>query len=94
MAVFHGDWETERLQVRARLEELWGGVFADRRPVGELWCCVTGMDLGPDRVPEKGWRAFQVMERWGGLDQTTWIRMTAVVPPEFAGRRVVALLNP
>ena len=22
MAVFHGDWETERLQVRARLEEL------------------------------------------------------------------------
>lgn len=94
MAVFHGDWETERLQVRARLEELWGGVFADRRPVGELWCCVTGMDLGPDRVPEKGWRAFQVMERWGGLDQTTWFRMTAVVPPEFAGRRVVALLNP
>lgn len=82
MTVFHGDWETERLQVRARLEELWGGVFADRRPVGALWCCVTGMDLGPDRVPEKGWRAFQVMDRWGGLVARRQMRGRFVVMAE------------
>ncbi|NLF57380.1 MAG: alpha-mannosidase [Candidatus Hydrogenedens sp.] len=94
MAVFDADWKTEFMQLRARLDELRGRVFSDCRPMGDLWRCVTGPGKGPEGIPASGWSAFQPMERWGHYDQTTWFRMRAVVPKEFAGKRVVALLNP
>ena len=91
---FEADWRTELMQLRVRLNEIRGAIFSPRRPMGDLWRCVTGPGRGPEAIPKAGWQPFKVMERWGRHDQTTWFRMRAVVPKEFAGRRVVALINP
>jgi alpha-mannosidase len=91
---FDADWKVELLQLRARLHEIEGTIFSPRQPIGDLWRCDTGTGRGPESPPKEGWNPFQLMDRWGGLDQTTWFRMRAVVPPEFAGLRVVAILQP
>jgi len=91
---FDADWKVELLQLRPRLGEIEGTIFSPRRPIGDLWRCDLGTGHGPEQPPKEGWNPFQIMERWGGKDQTTWFRMRAVVPPEFAGRRVVAILKP
>ena len=56
--------------------------------------CVTGTGKGPESIPKNGWQPFKVMERWGGYDQTTWFRMYATLPKEYAGKCAVAILNP
>ena len=91
---FDADWTVELLQLRKRLGEIEGTIFAPRQPIGDLWRCDTGAGHGPEQPPKEGWNPFQIMDRWGGQDQTTWFRMRAVVPPGFAGRRVVAILQP
>ena len=91
---FDADWKVELLQLRARLNEIEGTIFAPRQPIGDLWRCDMGTGHGPESPPKEGWNPSQVMDRWGGLDQTTWFRMRAVVPPVFAGLRVVAILQP
>jgi len=91
---FDADWKVELLQLRARLREIEGTIFAPRQPIGDLWRCDTGTGHGPEAPPKEGWNPFQIMDRWGGKDQTTWFRMRAVVPREFAGQRVAAILKP
>ncbi len=91
---FDADWKVELLQLQKRLTEIEGTIFSPRQPIGDLWRCDMGTGHGPESPPKEGWNPFQVMDRWGGKDQTTWFRMRAVVPPEFAGHRVVAILVP
>ncbi|MCF6284979.1 MAG: alpha-mannosidase, partial [Candidatus Hydrogenedentes bacterium] len=94
MAHFDAERTIECRQIEARLEEIKATFYSHRRPIGGLEYSVTGQGLGPERVPESGWKPFQVMQAWGGYDQTTWFRMEMVVPKEFKGQRVVALLRP
>ncbi len=92
------NFEVERLeriqQLRNRLGEVYGTVFEDARPLQNLRYCVTGPGKGPESMPKSGWKPFEVMQRWGGFDQTTWFRMRARVPKAFGGRRVVARIVP
>jgi alpha-mannosidase len=94
MASFDVERVIEVRQLRNRLEEIRGTVFSHRQPLTQLRCCVTGRFKGPESMPKSGWRPFKIMERWGGLDQTTWFRMTARVPKAFAGQRVATMIRP
>lgn len=94
MAHFDVERQIELLQVRNRLRELRNAFFSDRRPIGKIEHVVTGRGLGPERAPAKGWKPFSVGEMWGGFDEATWFRMKAVVPKEFKGQTVVALIRP
>lgn len=45
------------------------------------------------RVPEADYRPFTIGEPWGGPWSTTWFRFTAQIPPEWAGKRVEAVID-
>lgn len=94
MPHFDADWDVMLMQLRNRLQEIHSLIFSPRREIQELYRTVTGLGKGPEGIPKTGWSPFKVMERWGGYDQTTWFRMQAVVPAEFSGKTVAALLNP
>lgn len=93
MAEFEVERQVELLQVRNRLRELRGRIFSHRQPIGGIEFVVTGRGLGPERVPKSGWRPFAIGNLWGGFDETTWFRMHVVVPKEFKGHTVVALIR-
>lgn len=93
MAHFEVERQIELLQVRSRLRELRRCIFTHRRPIGQIDCLVTGRGLGPERVPKGIWKPFTAGTLWGGFDETTWFRMRAVVPKEFRGHTVVALIR-
>ena len=48
---FDADWKVELLQLRARLNEIEGTIFAPRRPIGDLWRCDMGTGHGPETPP-------------------------------------------
>jgi len=93
MPNFDAERNIETQQIDARLKEIQATIYSHRQPIGPMEHCVTGQGLGPERMPEKGWKPFPMMGRWGGFDQTTWFRMTAVIPKEFQGQQVVALIR-
>jgi alpha-mannosidase len=94
MANFDAERVLEIQQIESRLREIQATIYSQRQPIGGLEACVTGMGLGPERMPEAGWKPFAVKDRWGGYDQTTWFRMTARIPKSFAGQTAVALIRP
>jgi len=94
MANFDAERAIEFQQIERRLEEIQETIYSGRQPIGGLECCVTGKGLGPERVPQTGWKPFAVMDRWGGYDQTTWFRMAMMVPKAFRGQTTVALIRP
>lgn len=94
MANFDAERTIECQQIERRLEEIQATIYSQRQPIGPLEHCVTGQGLGPERMPESGWKPFAVGDAWGGYDQTTWFRMTMTVPAAFKGQRVVALIRP
>lgn len=94
MAHFDVERQIELLQVRNRLRELRASFVTERRAMGKIEHVVTGRGLGPARAPKSGWKPFAVGEFWGGYDETTWFRMNAVVPKDFKGQQVVALIRP
>ena len=81
-------------QLKVRLRELEETIYHDRQPIGTIEACVTGQGKGPEEPPRKGWKPFQVYQRWGGFDQTTWFRMTVVTPESMKGKRMVAFIRP
>ncbi|NIA14616.1 MAG: alpha-mannosidase [Nitrospiraceae bacterium] len=92
------NFDAERLheanQLRTRLREIQETIYEQRQPIGKIEACLTGPGLGPQRMPKKGWKPFNVHDRWGGFDQTTWFRMTVKVPASMKGMRVVARIRP
>ena len=94
MANFERERSIEARQIRIRLEEIKSTFYALRLPIGPIQCRITGTGRGPERAPRRGWKPFEMHGRWGGLDQTWWFRMRAVIPPEMAGQPVVALIRP
>lgn len=93
MPHFEAERVMELRQIRNRVREIGEKIFTPRIPLGKVQCCVAGMGKGPEAIPKTGWKPFSLMQRWGGLDQTAWFKMTAVIPEEFKGQRVVALLR-
>lgn len=94
MPSFETERHMEAEQIKNRLEEIRQTIFVSRHPIGALEACVTGPGLGPGQPPKTGWQPFLPHQRWGGFDQTTWFRFTAIVPPAMKGQRVVALVRP
>jgi alpha-mannosidase len=94
MPNFESERRIESDQIRNRLREIEETIYSQRQPIGKLEACVTGTGRGPERAPDKGYDAFQVHDRWGGFDQTTWFRMTVKVPASMKGRAVVAIIQP
>ncbi|MDZ4858757.1 MAG: alpha-mannosidase [Candidatus Hydrogenedentes bacterium] len=93
MPFFDTERSIEAAQLRVRIREIGETIYSDRQPIGKIACCVTGLRRGPERAPENGWKPFDIGQRWGGYDQTTWFRMRAVVPKSMKGRRVLALIR-
>lgn len=85
--------QIELRQARCRLTEIRAFVYTQRKPMDGLEYCITGTGRGPEKPPERGWKPFQARSRWGGLDETTWFRMRAVLPTEYRGKCAVALLR-
>lgn len=84
----------ESIQVRNRIREIEGTIYSGRRPIGGVEACVTGPGQGPGTVPAKGWAPFDVHQRWGGFDQTTWFRFRVVTPADMRGKPLVAFVRP
>jgi alpha-mannosidase len=84
----------ESEQVYQRLREIEETIYSNRQPIGNIQACVTGPNLGPAQMPKTGWKTFEVHQRWGGYDQTTWFRMKLKVPASMKGKRVVAFIRP
>ena len=94
--MLHSDPERriESEQIRSRLREIEDTIYSNRQPIGNFQVCVTGVGLGPARIPKSGWKPFAVHERWGGFDQTTWFRMRVRIPASMKGHRVLAFVRP
>ena len=84
----------EHEQIRTRIRRLKETIYTDRQPIGKIEACVTGPNLGPERMPKSGWKPFEVHQRWGGFDQTTWFRLKIKIPASMKGKRVVAMIRP
>jgi alpha-mannosidase len=94
MPNFEAERRIEADQIRVRLAEIEETIYTLRQPIGGLQACVTGPGKGPERAPKSGWKPFEVHDRWGGFDQTTWFKMTVKVPAAMKGHRVVVFIRP
>ena len=94
MPNFEAERTLEARQFHARLKEIQDTIHSQRQPIGDIEACVTGPDLGPERMPKSGWKPFARHQCWGGFDQTTWFRMAVTVPKSMKGHCVVALVRP
>jgi len=94
MPNFDGERQIEAAQIKNRIEEIKATIYTDRRPMGKLEACVTGPGLGPESIPQTGWKSFAGFERWGGFDQTTWFKGRVTIPSAMKGQRVVTLIRP
>jgi alpha-mannosidase len=81
-------------QTRNLLHEIEPTIYTQRQAIGRIEAVVTGVNKGPERAPKTGWKPFEVNQRWGGFDQTTWFRMTLTIPESMKGQRVVAFVRP
>lgn len=93
MPHFDTERRIELAQLHNRLAELRRTVHTSHTPVQGLQFAVTGPGKGPEDPPAKGWKPFALGSRWGGLDQTTWFRMTATLPAAFKGHPAAAVLR-
>ena len=93
MPNFPAERSIEHGQILKRLEEIRETVYSHRQPIGKLKAVVTGKAKGPEPMPKSGWKSFEVLDMWGGYDQTTWFKMTVQVPVSMKGQRVVALVR-
>ena len=94
MPHLEAEWMIEGQRLVNRIQEIRSTIYSDRQPMADLRHCDTGPGRGPERMPKSGWKPFEVRQRWGGLDQVTWFRMTAKLPKSFRGKCVAALLRP
>jgi alpha-mannosidase len=89
----HDDQNKTRARIRRALDlRLRPRIFESREPCEvSLFSCG-----GPVPVPDALVAAYVPVERgapWGAPWSTTWFRVSARVPPEWAGRRVEAVLD-
>lgn len=94
MANFEVERSIIAKQNRRRMAEVWADIYSQRQPINNIEACVTGPGKTIEAPPASGWKPFEVHDRWGGFDQTTWFRMTARIPASMKGQRVVALVHP
>ncbi|MDR2462387.1 MAG: alpha-mannosidase [Verrucomicrobiales bacterium] len=55
---------------------------------------VNGEPVSAAEALKKSYRPFAAGDAWGATWDTTWFRVKGKVPREFAGKEVVALVNP
>lgn len=68
-------------------------VHAARAPLEVAATSLEGEPLPPEEVYRRRFEAFAVGSPWGGAWSTTWFRFSGRVPEEWAGSRVVALVD-
>ncbi|GGU46325.1 alpha-mannosidase [Streptomyces albospinus] len=89
----------DRLLVEGRLERALGqfirpAQYAARRPLRlEVWHA-PGEPVPVDEALRAAYEPFAAGDAWGPPWSTSWFRMAGEVPPEWAGRRVEAVIDP
>ncbi|MGW5237327.1 alpha-mannosidase [Monashia sp. NPDC004114] len=78
---------------RVRLERIWPAVHAERRPLSVEWHELPGELVAPADGLLLDYRPYEVGTMWGRAWGTTWFRITGVVPQEWSGRRVEAVVD-
>ncbi|HOE65839.1 MAG TPA: glycoside hydrolase family 38 C-terminal domain-containing protein [Candidatus Hydrogenedentes bacterium] len=94
MIIFEAERPIIAKQVLLRLKEIFKTVYSNHVSVDSIERCVLGPGHSVTPEPVSGWEPFELKQRWGGYDQTTWFRLHATIPPDMDGKHVVALLSP
>ncbi len=81
-------------QIMLRMREVLATVYEHRQRIGPIEALHRGKGTHVAPIPTEGWKPFALKTRWGGKDEMMWFRMTAEIPAEMAGQRVVALIRP
>jgi len=68
-------------------------IYGRRAGLGVEILEAEGEPAFPARAPEAGYRGFAVGEKWGRAWETVWFRFSGVVPEEWKGMKVVALVR-
>lgn len=93
-----GSPQEENLYLRKidrRLRELKQRIYTDVRPVERIRMrLIRRCESVAEAVKGKGFRKVRIGRRWGGPWQTAWFLFTFTVPKGWAGKPVVALLEP
>jgi len=82
----HPDYTRGRLAQTA--ERLRGLIYPETRPVDRILASARVDRIGWDEAQRLGYRAVELGTRFGPLWATYWLRVSARVPKEWAGRRV------
>ncbi|MBM2618590.1 alpha-mannosidase [Actinoplanes sp. LDG1-06] len=78
---------------RALLERIWPAVHAERIALDVEVSVLPGEPIPPRDAIAGTFEPYRVGTPWGRAWGTTWFRVRAEVPPEWAGRRVEAILD-
>ncbi len=78
---------------RVLYERIWPAVHADRRPLSVEWHELPGEPVAPADGLALEYEPHEVGTGWGAAWGTTWFRVTGVIPDEWAGRRIEAVVD-
>ena len=94
MMHFKPEYEIVHQQIESRLAVIRNSLYRDRRPIDGWKTAVVGPGRGVEPQPDNGWKPYTPGTVWGGNDVTQWFRASVIVPDEWTGERVFALLKP
>ena len=88
----------ERAAVRSRLagiarDVLRPAIYPRRRPLDVAAHHLHGEPVAAGEALTRSFEPFSTGESWGGMWDTTWFRMRATIPEDWAGEEVVALVD-
>jgi alpha-mannosidase len=74
-------------------EVIWPCVHPRRIPLQVGACHLPGEPILAEQALRMPYEPFSIGSRWGGIWGTTWFQMKGLVPGEWAGEEVVALIH-
>jgi len=88
----------DRRRVRNRINAMVKAVvrpaiYGERIPLAAFAHHVRGEPITVSDARRRDYVPFAVGQEWGGAWDTTWFRLQASIPPEWAGSEVVALVD-
>ena len=88
------DWIDTRARVIALVRDvLRPAIYPARRPLDVFAHHLRSEPIPAAEAMSRSFEPFEVGQRWGGRWDTTWFRLVASVPNEWAHREVAALVN-
>ncbi|HWW52981.1 MAG TPA: hypothetical protein VNY84_04400, partial [Acidimicrobiales bacterium] len=88
------DWAAVRLRLAGILRDvLRPAIYPRRQPLDVAAHHLRGEPIPAMDALTRTFEPFATGEPWGGAWDTTWFRMRASIPDEWAGDEVVALVD-